>query len=98
MVPVIDLVIRAHKPDTRMIFVTFCCIAVVPLAVEFYEQPEMDLAIKLRITVNPHILDPGNIEEHFAAGKIDVTVTATLCKSPVCSMFIIACTREESER
>ena len=48
MISVVDLSIGAHEPDARMIVITLCGIAVIPLAVELYKKPEMDLAIKLR--------------------------------------------------
>lgn len=67
MIFVIDLRIGAHEPDARMIVVALCGIAVIPLAVELYEKPEMDLAVTLGVTVNSHILDPGNVQKHLAA-------------------------------
>ena len=69
MVSVVDLGIRAHEPDTRMIVVTFCSITVIPLAVKLYQKPEVDLAVKLRITVNTHVLDPRDVQKHLAAAK-----------------------------
>ena len=67
MIFVVDLCIRAHEPDSGMIIVTLCCVAVVPLAVELYEEPEMNLSVELRITVNPHILNSCNVQQHLAA-------------------------------
>ena len=67
MISVIDLRIRAHEPYARMVIVTFCGIAVVPLTIELYEEPEMNLSVELRITVNPHILNSCNVQQHLAA-------------------------------
>ena len=80
-----------------MVIVTFCSVTVIPLAVELYKEPEMDLAVEFRITVNPHILDPGNVQEHLAAGIINVAVAAVLREASVCGMFVVPCTRKESE-
>ena len=97
MISVIDLGIRAHEPYARVVLVTFCGVTVIPLAVELYEEPEMDLAVELRITVDPHILDTGNVQQHLAAGIINVAVTAVLREASVCGMFIVPCTRKEPE-
>ena len=97
MIFVVDLCIRAHEPDAGMIIVTFCCIAVIPLAVELYEEPVMDLAVTLRITVDSHILDSGNVQKHLAAGIVNIAVTAALCESSVCGVFIVPGSGKKSE-
>ena len=97
MIFVVDLCIRAHEPDAGMIIVTFCCVAVVPLAVELYEEPVMDLAVTLRITVNSHILDSGNVQKHLAAGKVNIAVTTVLSESSVCGVFIVPGSGKKSE-
>lgn len=97
MISVVDLGIGAHEPDAGVIAVSFCSIAVIPLAVKLYQKPEVDLAVKLRVTVNTHVLDSCDVQKHFAAGIVNIAVTAVLRKSSVCRMFIIARTPEESE-
>ena len=67
MISVIDLGIGAHEPNARMVAVAFSSIAVIPLTVELYQKPEVDLAVKLGVTVNTHILNAGDIEKHLAA-------------------------------
>ena len=67
VISVVDLGIGAHKPNARMVAVAFSSIAVIPLTVELYQKPEVDLAVKLGITVNTHILNAGDVKEHLAA-------------------------------
>ena len=62
MISVIDLIIRAHEPYARVIVVTFCSVAVIPLTVKLYEEPVVNIAVVLRITVDSHVRDDCSIE------------------------------------
>ena len=42
---VVDLFIRAHEPDARVIAVTFGSIAVIPLTIELNEEPVVNVAV-----------------------------------------------------
>ena len=57
----------------------------------------MDLAVKLGVTVDPHVLDSRDIKKHLAAGIVNIAVTALLRKSSVGSMLIDALAGEEPE-
>ena len=91
MVFVIDLCISAHKPNTGVIVITFGSIAVIPLAVKFYQKPIMYVAVITGITVNTHILNSCSIQKHLAASIVNITVAVVLGKSSVCSIFIVRC-------
>ena len=67
MISVVYLCIGAHEPDAGVIAVTFCSIAVIPLTIELYQEPEMNLAVKLRVTVNTHVLNACEVQKHLAA-------------------------------
>ena len=67
MISVVDLIVRAHEPDARMVVVTFGSIAVIPFAVKLNEEPVVNVAVISRITVDSHVLDACDIKEHLAA-------------------------------
>ena len=77
MILIVDLFIRAHEPYARVIVVTFCSIAVIPLTVELYEIPVVAVGVD-RESLDHHVRNACAVEEHFRAGKIYVTVTAAL--------------------
>ena len=97
MILVIDLIVGAHEPYTGVIAVSFCCVTVIPLTVEFNQKPIVDISVISRITVNSHVRDSSLIEEHLAACVVNVAVTASFCKSSVCGMLVIRCSGQESE-
>ncbi len=97
MILVVDLIIRAHEPDAGVIAVSFCSVTVIPLTVEFYQKPIVDVAVISRITVNSHVGDACLIEEHLAACVINIAVTAVLCESSVCGILIVRSAGEESK-
>ena len=67
MVSVIYFCVCTHEPDTGVIAVTFCGIAVIPFAVKINKEPEMDISVICRITVYSHVRDAGAVEKHLAA-------------------------------
>ena len=91
MISVIDLIIRAHEPYARVIVVTFGSIAVIPLTIKLYEEPVVNIAVVLRITVDSHIRDTGSIKKHLAACIVNIAVTAVSGESSVCGIFVIRC-------
>ena len=62
MITVIDLFISAHKPNTRVIAVTFSSVAVIPLSIKLYEKPIVNISVIFGITVHSHILDTAFIK------------------------------------
>ena len=92
MISVVDLIVSAHEPDARVVVVTFGSIAVIPFTVELYEEPVVNVAVISRITVDSHVLDTCDIEEHLAACVVNVAVTVMSCESSVCGVLICACT------
>ena len=89
MILIIDLSISAHEPDAGVIVITFGSIAVIPLAVKFYQKPVVNVAVISGITVDSHALDSCSIKEHLAACIVNVAVTVVLCESSVCSILKI---------
>ena len=67
MILIVDLIIRAHKPYARMIVVTFCSIAVIPLTIKLYKEPIVNISVVLGITVDSHVRDACSIKKHLAA-------------------------------
>ena len=67
MILIVDLGIRTHEPYARMIVITFCSIAVIPLTVKLNEEPVVNVSVVLRITVNSHVGNTCSIEKHLAA-------------------------------
>ena len=88
MISVVDLGVGAHEPYSGVVLITLRSIAVVPFAVKLNQKPEMYLAVKLRITVDSHILDSCKIKKHLTAGIVNEAVAAVLCKASVGSMFV----------
>ena len=97
MVLVIYLIISTHEPDARMIVVTFCCVAVIPLPVQLYKEPEVDIAVTGRRTVDPHVRNACSIQEHLAACIVNIAVTVMQRESSVSRVLIIRCSRKEPE-
>ena len=97
MVPVIDLIIRAHKPYARVIVISFSRVTVIPLTVKLYQKPIVDISVISRITVYSHVRNACLIEKHFAARIIYIAVAAALGESSVCGIFIVGSSGKKSE-
>lgn len=88
MISVVDLIVRAHEPDARMVVVTFGSIAVIPFAVKLNEEPVVNVAVISRITVDSHVLDSCDIKEHLAACEVNEAVSVVSCESSVSGTLI----------
>ena len=91
MVLIVDLSIGTHEPDAGVIVISFGSIAVIPLAVKFYQKPVVNVAVISRITVDSHVLDACDIKEHLAACVVNVAVSVVSCESSVSSTLICTC-------
>ena len=71
-----------------MIVITFCSVAMIPLTVELYEEPVVNVSVILRITVDSHVGDTSSIKKHLAACIINIAVTRTSGETPVSSLGV----------
>ena len=79
MTVVVDLIVRAHEIDARMVHKD-SRIAVIPLAIKLYEIPVVSVQI-YGISLDHQVGNSGTVEKHFRTGKINIAVTVASCKS-----------------